>query len=279
MLNKYKDSLPIILIFLGSVLFAFVLHISGSFSYLEMKLYDFRFSLRGAISGSMLYNQNTKLPSPESFSDLNNNQVWDVGESFEDYNENGIWDDGLDVVLVEIDDESYEYLNEPRPYSRSVWARAVTNLSKAGAKVITIDIEFDKPDHQIENLKNFLDKDDLSKINFIDGDAALLEAIRFAKTNGTEVILASKVGYDKDRNPSTFRVVPHRRILDSHQTPYIAQVDISKDIDGIQRLYPIFNKVSIADTNYYYTLAVSSALRYRGIKMIKSQLLISLIIQ
>ena len=266
MLNKYKDSLPIILIFLGSVLFAFVLHISGSFSYLEMKLYDFRFSLRGAISGSMLYNQNTKLPSPESFSDLNNNQVWDVGESFEDYNKNGIWDDGLDVVLVEIDDESYEYLNEPRPYSRSVWARAVTNLSKAGAKVITIDIEFDKPDHQIENLKNFLDKDDLSKINFIDGDAALLEAIRFAKTNGTEVILASKVGYDKDRNPSTFRVVPHPRILDSHQTPYIAQVDISKDIDGIQRLYPIFNKVSIADTNYYYTLAVSSALRYRGIE-------------
>ena len=266
MLNKYKDSLPIILIFLGSVLFAFVLHISGSFSYLEMKLYDFRFSLRGAISGSMLYNQNTKLPSPESFSDLNNNQVWDVGESFEDYNKNGIWDDGLDVVLVEIDDESYEYLNEPRPYSRSVWARAVTNLSKAGAKVITIDIEFDKPDHQIENLKNFLDKDDLSKINFIDGDAALLEAIRFAKTNGTEVILASKVGYDKDRNPSTFRVVPHPRILDSHQTPYIAQVDISKDIDGIQRLYPIFNKVSIADTNYYYTLAVSSALRYRDIE-------------
>ena len=214
----------------------------------------------------MLYNQNTKLPSPESFSDLNNNQVWDMGESFEDYNKNGIWDDGLDVVLVEIDDESYEYLNEPRPYSRSVWARAVTNLSKAGAKVITIDIEFDKPDHQIENLKNFLEEDDLSKINFIDGDVALLEAIRFAKSNGTEVILASKVGYDKDRNPSTFRVVPHPRILDSHQTPYIAQVDISKDIDGIQRLYPIFNKVSIADTNYYYTLAVSSALRYRGIE-------------
>ena len=156
MLNKFKDSLPILFIFIGSVIFAFVLHISGSFSYLEMKLYDFRFSLRGAISGSLLYNQNTKLPSPESFTDLNNNNVWDVGETFEDYNKNGTWDDGLDVVLVEIDDESYEYLNEPRPYSRSVWARAVKNLSKAGAKVITIDIEFDKPDHQIENLKNFL---------------------------------------------------------------------------------------------------------------------------
>ena len=42
--------------------------------------------------------------------------------------------------------------------------------------------------------------------------------------------------------------------------------DISKDIDGIQRLYPIFNKVSMADTNYYYTLAVSSALRFMDIK-------------
>tara|TARA_B100001142_G_scaffold325238_1_gene378440 strand:+ start:1770 stop:4370 length:2601 start_codon:yes stop_codon:yes gene_type:complete len=265
-IKDLKEYTPIILIFLGSIVFTFALHLSGSFSYIEMKLYDFRFSLRGAVSGSLLYDQNAKLPSPEIFSDKNDNNIWDEGEEFEDYNGNGLWDDGLDVVLVEIDDESYEYLNEPRPYSRSVWARAVTNLTKAGAKVITIDIEFDKPDHQIENLKNFLDKDDLNKINFIDGDIALLEAIRFAKTNGTEVILASKVGYDKDRNPSTFRVVPHPRILDSNQTPYIAQVDISKDIDGIQRLYPIFNKVSMADTNYYYTLAVSSALRFKDVK-------------
>ena len=51
----------------------------------------------------------------------------------------------LDIVIVEIDDESYEYLNEPTPYSRSVWARAVRNLTNAGAKVVTIDIEFDKP--------------------------------------------------------------------------------------------------------------------------------------
>ena len=265
-IKKIKEYLPIILIFLGSIAITFILHLSGSFSYLEMKLYDFRFSLRGAVSGSLLYNQDAKLPSPETFSDNNNNKIWDIGEDFDDYNGNGAWDDGLDVVLVEIDDESYEYLNEPTPYSRSVWARSVINLSKAGAKVITIDIEFDKPDHQIENLKNFLDKDDLNKINFVDGDIALLEAIRFAKTNGTEVILASKVGYDKDRNPSTFRVVPHPRIIDSDQTPYIAQVDISKDIDGVQRLYPIFNKVSMADTNFYYTLAVSSALRFNGIK-------------
>ena len=158
--KNIKEYIPIFLIFIGSVGFTFILHLSGSFSYLEMKLYDFRFSLRGAISGSLLYNQEVKLPSPEDYIDSNNNKMWDINEEFDDYNQNGVWDDGLDVVLVEIDDESYEYLNEPRPYSRSVWAKAVRNLSKAGAKVITVDIEFDKPDHQIENLKNFLNKDD-----------------------------------------------------------------------------------------------------------------------
>ena len=264
--KNIKEYIPIFLIFIGSIAFTFILHLSGSFSYLEMKLYDFRFSLRGAISGSLLYNQEAKLPSPEDYIDSNDNKRWDTNEEFDDYNQNGVWDDGLDVVLVEIDDESYEYLNEPRPYSRSVWAKAVRNLSKAGAKVITVDIEFDKPDHQIENLKNFLNKDDLNKINFIDGDIDLLEAIRFAKTNGTEVILASKVAYDKDRNPSTYRVVPHPRIIESDQTPYIAQVDIGKDIDGIQRMYPIFNKVNLADTNFYYSLAVSSVLRFKNIK-------------
>ena len=88
-IKKLKEYFPIILIFLGSIIFTFALHVSGSFSYLEMKLYDFRFSLRGAVSGSLLYNQNAKLPSPESFSDANKNNIWDTGEEFEDFNKNG----------------------------------------------------------------------------------------------------------------------------------------------------------------------------------------------
>jgi len=327
--KKAKEYFPIILIFIGSILFTFILHISGAFGYLEMKLYDFRFGLRGAISGEPLY-QPTNLPLAEKFEDINGNQIYDDGDIFNlegvgigcweeevcgngkwddteefndankndqydrgetfidsdecpdgmvcheqacieflechDTNQNGLWDDGLDVVLVEIDDDSYENLNEPSPYSRSVWARAIRNLTRAEAKVITIDIEFDKADHQIENLKNFLSTDDLRKIDFIDGDTDLANAIRFAKTQGTEVILASKIAFDKNRTPSTYRVIPHEKIITHDGTPHIAQVGITKDIDGIQRLYPIFHKVNINDENFYYSLAVSSVLRYKGIE-------------
>ena len=327
--KKAIEYFPIFLIFIGSVLFTFILHISGAFGYIEMKLYDFRFGLRGAISGVTLY-QPTDLPLAEKFEDVNGNGVYDSGDIFNlegtgngcweeevcgngkwdneeefndtnkndqydrgetfvdldecpdgmvcheeicveslechDTNQNGIKDDALDVILVEIDDDSYENLNEASPYSRSVWARAVRNLTKAGAKVITIDIEFDKADHQIENLKSFLSIDNLDKIDFIDGDTDLANAIRFAKTKGTEVILASKIAFDKNREPSTYRVVPYEKIMTHDGTPHIAQVGITKDIDGIQRLYPIYHKVNINDENYYYSLAVSSVLRYKGIK-------------
>ena len=96
--NNIKEYFPIFLIFIGSILFTFILHISGSFSYLEMKLYDFRFSLRGAISGSLLYDQKVKLPSPEDFIDLNDNKKWDIneeydlGEEFVDTGSNGVYD-------------------------------------------------------------------------------------------------------------------------------------------------------------------------------------------
>ena len=70
--KKIKEILPIILIFVGSISFTYILHVSGAFGYLEMKLYDFRFGLRGATSGTLLYEQKTKSPLPEFFIDMNN---------------------------------------------------------------------------------------------------------------------------------------------------------------------------------------------------------------
>ena len=66
--KKIQEYFPVILIFIGSIILTFSLHLSGSFSYVEMKLYDFRFGLRGAISGTPLYYE-TKLPSAEYFID------------------------------------------------------------------------------------------------------------------------------------------------------------------------------------------------------------------
>ncbi len=296
-LNKIKNYLPIIIIFFSSILLTFLLHISGAFSYVELKLYDFRFGLRGAVSGTPLYT-NTKLPSSEYYIDENDNNIYDESvDTFNkdgvgcwidencsplceddfvchnqqcveyvechDINQNGQWDKGLDVVLVTIDDETYEYLSEPYPYKRSIWAHAIKNLSIAGAKVITVDIELDKRDHQVENLKKSLSKDELSKVDFIDGDEELAKAIQFARKNNTDVILAAKVVVDPERVPSTYLAKPHQSIITSKDTPYLALVNIGDGIDGILRQYPIFG---VENSNRHYTLAVSSVLRYLDIK-------------
>ena len=75
--KKIKELIPIISIFIGSVIMTFFLHISGVFSFLELKLYDFRFGVRGAISGTPLYFE-TKLPSAEYFIDNNDNGIYDI---------------------------------------------------------------------------------------------------------------------------------------------------------------------------------------------------------
>ena len=47
-------------------------------------------------------------------------------------------------------------------------------------------------------------------------------------------------------------------------TPHVGMVNVSADNDGIHRLYPIYQQV-YQDTSFYYSLAVSAALRYKGI--------------
>ena len=76
--NIIKEHAPIIVILLSSILLTTLLHISGAFSYIELKLYDFRFGLRGAISGTPLY-MDTKLPSAEYYIDENDNNIYDKG--------------------------------------------------------------------------------------------------------------------------------------------------------------------------------------------------------
>ena len=65
---------------------------------------------------------------------------------------------GTDVVLVEVDDETWRILKDnkvPWPYPRGdIWSKAVDNLSKAGASVIAFDIQFDSPDARSEYLRS-----------------------------------------------------------------------------------------------------------------------------
>ena len=130
MREKIKENtmLPSIAICFVSTLFVFMLHILGAFDSIELKLVDFRFNLRGPI-----YHDDSHIESEKSL--LSNHK---------------------DVVIVEIDDESFRLIPESIPYGRgTIWSRVVRNLTDAGAKVILIDVMFDKPDHQTKTVRGF----------------------------------------------------------------------------------------------------------------------------
>tara|TARA_Y100001933_G_scaffold185909_1_gene184851 strand:+ start:131 stop:538 length:408 start_codon:yes stop_codon:yes gene_type:complete len=119
----------IIVIALISIFINLALHNFGVYSLLETKLYDFRFKLRGPLIDSK---------------------------------------NKSEIVLVEIDDEAYRLIPEPYPYPRgNVWARAVKNLTNAGAKVIAFDIQFDSDDFSsiIFEKKSFSDCNSCDYLN------------------------------------------------------------------------------------------------------------------
>ena len=99
--KKIREYFPIIFIFIGSVLLTFSLHISGIFGFLEMKLYDFRFGLRGAISGTPLYSK-TKLPAAEYYIDNNDNNKYDKDIDTFNLEGEGCWE--LEECDLDCDD-------------------------------------------------------------------------------------------------------------------------------------------------------------------------------
>ena len=113
----------------GSILLVSILHLFGIFDFLELKLYDYRFhEVRGPLTG------------------------WQANDS-------SYINLGTDVVLVEIDDEAYRLMPEAYPYPRgTIWAKVVRNLTKAGAKVIAFDIQFDAPETKSDYLRQFADE-------------------------------------------------------------------------------------------------------------------------
>ena len=87
---------------IGSVVLTSIFHWVGIFDFLELKTYDYRFhTVRGPLTG------------------------WRASDST-------IISRGTDIVLVEVDDESWRILKDnkvPWPYPRGdIWARAIENI-------------------------------------------------------------------------------------------------------------------------------------------------------
>ncbi len=175
---KDKTKYFIIAAFLGVVFTLFSLYATNLafFKNMEYKLLDWRFHIRG--------------PVPE-----------------EQMQENPI-------IIVSIDDQSYDGIGEVWPWSREKYAHLISNLNKAGAKVIGIDVVMDIPRY---------DKPE--------GDDALADTLK----KYHNVVLIGKVEGNKKSTALFSTVRPLKKFLDTGVSWGLGSLAV--DADGIYRRY------------------------------------------
>ena len=215
---------------LGAILFTCGLHWTGVFDFLELKTYDYRFhTVRGPLTG------------------------WRASDST-------IINMGTDVVLVEVDDEAWRILKDnkvPWPYPRGdIWTRAVDNISKAGAKVIAFDIQFDSPDARSEYLRSVSGNlpSDFQQYLPGHGDILLAESIQNVQDNGTKVVMDVKMVREPTRIPPTYIAYPVPEIMDVN--PETGLINDMLDTDGFSRQYSIAGYMEHEPDIAYLTLGV-----------------------
>ena len=213
-LRTYIKDNPInLIITFLAVLITISLQWVGVFDFLELKTYDYRFhSVRGPITG------------------------WRASDST-------IINLGTDVVLVEVDDESWRLLQEkkiPWPYPRGdIWAKVIDNLSRAGAKVIAFDIQFDSPDARSEYLRSVSNNlpDNFRQYLPGHGDILLSQSIKSAQKKGTKVVMDVKMVREPSRIPPQYIAYPVPEIMESK--PATGLINDMLDIDGFSREYSV----------------------------------------
>ena len=215
---------------LSAILFTCGLHWTGVFDFLELKTYDYRFhTVRGPLTG------------------------WRASDST-------IINMGTDVVLVEVDDEAWRILKDnkvPWPYPRGdIWARAVDNISKAGAKVIAFDIQFDSPDARSEYLRSVSRNLPSEFQQYLPGhgDILLAESIQNAQDNGTKVVMDVKMVREPTRIPPSYIAYPVPEIMDVN--PETGLINDMLDTDGFSRQYSIAGYMEHEPDIAYLTLGV-----------------------
>jgi adenylate cyclase len=136
------------------------------------------------------------------------------------------------IALVEVDDEAFASVPGTWPYPRSYFARAVRNLSQAGARLIVLDIEFTEP-----------------SIGRSGEDAALVQAVREAGN----VVLAAKIVYDQGPRGivSSYVLKPFDALSGAALRTGI--VNCVHDPDGFLRRYLLF---APAQREFWYSLGV-----------------------
>jgi len=174
---------------------------------------------------------------------------------------------GTDVVLVEVDDEAWRILKDkyPWPYPRGdIWARAVENLNKAGAKVIAFDIQFDSPDARSQYLRSVSANLPPEFQQYLPGhgDIILAESIKRAQENGTDIIMDVKMVREPTRVPPTYIAYPVDEIMEVE--PETGLINDMLDTDGFSRQYSIAGYMAHEPDVAYLTLGMKCVKSFLG---------------
>ena len=211
-----------------SVIINMILYWSGSYDYLEKKLYDFRFRLRGPISGDYILN-------------LKNHFQDNKALKF-DKRKN-------DIVILGLDQTSYEIIGRYYPYDRAdIWAKAIDNLVLAGSKVIVFDIMFD---------------------HISEKDSIISKSIQNAENNGVKVILAANNIIETGIANKKYRLIkPSKKILKDTDSK-IGLVGTVNDNDGFVRRYISYDhNVEESDQERYFSLALEAVQNYKDDRIV-----------
>ena len=211
-----------------SILFILLLDFLGIFQSLELKAFDFAFGLRGPTSG------------------------WTA--------QHNLHEKETDIVLVELDDESYRLIPYTYPYPRGdVWAKVLENLSLAGAKVVIFDFEFDSPDQHSELMTNLRMSYGFTQPT-LHGDIVFADAIRNVKSRGTDVILSSEIVTETTSVPPQYILLPNPLIMSAN--PITGLVDVIEDRDGFMRRYYTFLPLAHEKDKWHLTIAMKAVHSY-----------------
>lgn len=123
------------------------------------------------------------------------------------------------IVIVGIDDQTFSSLRTRWPFPRALYARAIRNLSAAGARLIIVDVEFTEPSRRDPQQ-----------------DIILAAAIRRAGN----VLLSGKLVIEVTRNDiqNSYILPPIRLLLEAGAQWGLVNVD--EDGDGFIRRYLLF---------------------------------------
>lgn len=153
---------------------------------------------------------------------------------------NNFPDKAQDVIIVAVDDESFQTLDMQWPFPREFYSRLIDNLKEAGAKQIVFDIEF------AEGVDSLID-----------------EKIGVSAKNHGNVVFAGKIYQTRDNNFVRTTILPPVKEITKHDDVW-GIVNMASDEDGFVRRYPLFHRIQ---KDLYFSLGMTSILNlpeYKG---------------